>query len=452
MTKHFKDSILDRLAEQENVAQFVSFSPNLQQRYSRIAGKPANHRFIDSKEAIAELFNRSPEGLVNVRSFLPDQPQSHEFIYGISNLPEAFSHVERLTSKGLYVIINETIDVNDGGVSGVLQNDVVEFAPGVVPRFVEKSKDPVSTLPREFAVQLLKLVYGVDPHLDYPSNFRVEFSLHPQRRGWRQTNTIIWEEEKIEDRLIEPFYKWPTAFSKLIGDKAYGLIVSHLLGFLVPKTTVFSRDPRIGIFSFGTPTGSHELWIRTCPIVQQPGLYTTIRGWKDPYVIMANDDPDATFIASCLAQQEVSAHFSGALITTKKDVIIEGVKGFGKDFMAGRSEPISLPKEIFDDVQKLYGRIKSLLGAVRIEWAHDGRDVWILQLHVGESESSSRIIYPGTPTKTVIFNVSEGLPTLRSLISSLEPDTGIYVIGNIGMSSHIADVLRKAKIPSQIVG
>src|SRR6267378_6225247 len=43
--RHYKDESLDRLANLGNVAQFVSFGPDLQQRFSRISGFDPNHRF-----------------------------------------------------------------------------------------------------------------------------------------------------------------------------------------------------------------------------------------------------------------------------------------------------------------------------------------------------------------------------------------------------------------------
>src|SRR5262249_7921186 len=61
---HFKDAVLDRLAESANVAQFVSFDPNLNQRHSRVNGFPPNHRFEDASEAVHSLMAASPEGLV----------------------------------------------------------------------------------------------------------------------------------------------------------------------------------------------------------------------------------------------------------------------------------------------------------------------------------------------------------------------------------------------------
>ena len=38
----YKDEVLDVLSETRNVAQFVSFAPNLKQRFSRVLGFKAN--------------------------------------------------------------------------------------------------------------------------------------------------------------------------------------------------------------------------------------------------------------------------------------------------------------------------------------------------------------------------------------------------------------------------
>jgi hypothetical protein len=163
---------------------------------------------------------------------------------------------------------------------------------------------------------------------------------------------------------------------------------------------------------------------------------------------MKSDDPEGIFLTSCIAQQEVAALYSGALISTIDEIRIEGVKGFGDEFMMGKSAPIDLPENVVSDVKALYKDMETALGPIRLEWAHDGYQVWVLQLHTGISEGSKRIIYPGEFNKKLDFHVSTGLESLRKLIQKIGPDEGVLVHGNIGMSSHIADLLRKAKIPS----
>lgn len=449
MKGFYKDEVLNDLAETNNVAQFVSFSPEGAVRFRRIYGREGPIRVNTTLGHIKTILHASGERSVNVRSFLPDQPRSNEFIYGLKDEYEVFEHIKRLGAQGLYTIVNETVDVNDGGVSGVLQNNMVEFAPGVVPRFVETSEEMISTFPKELASDILGYVYNIDPHItDYSSNTRLEFSVHPKLRGYKKSHTIIWEKEQVPFTEVPYFLSWPTAFSRHIGDKAYGIMMADILGLPVPRTTVFPRNNRLKPFSFGKPTSSSNKWLRTCPNIQVPGKYTTTRTWQDPYELMEKDDPSGKILASCLSQWEVPAEYSGALLSNGNEVIVEGVYGFGDDFMQATTEPIELPSRIVEDVVDLYDQAKNILGPVRFEWAHDGQTAWILQLHTGAVSSSGRIVVPGKFKDKIEFDVTEGLETLRTLIENIKPGVGIVVNGNVGMSSHIADMLRKAEVPS----
>src|SRR2546429_5306979 len=106
---HYKDLVLDRLAESANVAQFVSFGPGQepQLRYIRVSDPPSR-RLSSMTEAIVALLERSVEHSVNVRSFEPAQPKAHEFIYGLSDSDTVTQAVRRLAAQGLYTIVNET--------------------------------------------------------------------------------------------------------------------------------------------------------------------------------------------------------------------------------------------------------------------------------------------------------------------------------------------------------
>lgn len=454
----FKDEILDRLAEIANVAQFVSFGPDGSQRFCRIAGHAQNHSFAHAHEAVAALLAQSPDKTVNVRSFRPDQPQGNEFIYGIGVISEVLDHIQRLTRTGLHVIVNETIDIDDGGVSGVLQDGCLEFAPGVVPRFVEKhGADPVPALPRKLACTMLETVYGVCPDFGRycDANYRVEFSIHPGARGYKRERTIIWEEEYLVTDPINPYYVWPNPFSRLLGDKAYGLLLGWLLKAPVPRCTVFPRESRLSPFTFGTPTGSGVRWTRTCPRQQEPGKFSTVRTWVDPYALMEQEDPEHIYLSSCIVQDEVRALYSGALIVNAlHQPIIEGVKGFGDAFMLGEQQPEhKIPQHIIDDIHKLYAHLSNQIqDAIRFEWAHDGYQIWLLQLHKGQTESRERIIVPGAMHRWIDFYVSHGLQALQgTILDAQRQNCGIRIVGNVGMSSHIADVLRKARVPSELV-
>lgn len=448
----YKDEVLDRLASRTNVAQFVSFAPNLQQRYARLHGRKPNHQFGSIESAIDAILGNSLEASVNVRSFDPNNPKSREFVYGLKERSRVESEVRRLAASGLHTIINETIDIQDGGVSGVLLGNTLEFAPGDTPRAVEKPG--TASLPADIGLKMLETVFGFRPALEFPARMRVEFSIHPLRRGFMQQHTIIWELEEIGEVSVEPALHWPNLFSRHIGDKAYGLLLASLYGLPVPLTKVVSR--KVPPFQFGLPTGTGETWIRTCPYVPIPGKFTTKRGWIDPFQLLLNEDPDGTKLSSVLAQEGIAAVYSGALITGRGpsgslNLTIEGRRGFGDVFMTGLKRGSKLPPTIESSVRALYERAASIFGPVRMEWVADRDQVWIVQLHRGETESVGSVIVPGKPSRFVRFEVQDGLEALRFLATQLRTDgAGIIVVGDVGITSHFGDVLRKAGVPSRI--
>jgi hypothetical protein len=450
---HYKDSILNDLANRANVAQFVSFSPALDQRFARIHGFEPNQAFPTAREAANAILSRSSEGSVNVRSFDPTSPKSREFIYGIKNADDVLSAIKRLGADGLHTIVNETIDVCDGGVSGVLLGDVIEFAPCDTPRCVEKPG--TAALPRQLGQALLATVYGLSPSLEYDVQSRVEFSLHPLRRGFRQEHTIIWELEEVQLSEATADVRWPNLFSEYIGDKAFGLLIADLLGLPVPATTVIGRGVRP--FSFGQKTSSSEIWFRTCPRVQMPGKFTTQRGWTDPFHLMSKEDPSGQLIASVLAQAGIDAIYSGAVIASESAkqgeslLTIEGAQGFGEDFMVGRKKRTAVPHAVRRQVEDLYSQASSLLGPVRFEWVADRKQTWIVQLHRGSVPSYGKVIFPGKPLKYRRFRVENGLEPLRDLVDQVSSTgEGIVLVGDVGITSHFGDVLRRARIPSYI--
>lgn len=444
-----KDEILDRLAKQGSVAQFIAFrsagevAPVLS--YARILGHSDDKHFKSIDEAVAALLTRAKDGSVNVRSYAPDSPRSQEFIYGLSNVSEIVAAVTRLSASGLNTIVNETIDIHDGGVSGVAQGGVIEFSPDDTPRCVEKPG--TASLPLDLGQRMLATVYGFSAELPKGVG-RAEFSIHPEPRGTRQTHTLLWEYEENAPNPVAATMHWPNRFSRHIGDKAFGLLMAWLLGQRVPYTTVISR--RVAPFSFGETTGSLEHWTRTCPIEPEPGFFTTVRGWTDPFALLAKEDPSGMRISSVLAQQAVNVYYAGAAIMGGKELVIEGKSGEGDRFMLGEAPPEVLPASVVTDVQKVYDSISTTLGPVRFEWAHDGDKVWVLQLHRGATQSQGHILVPGDAAEWFNFNVSAGLEALRTLVQELPPGIGIELEGQVGLTSHIADVVRRAYRPTRV--
>jgi hypothetical protein len=447
----FKDESLDKLADWGNVAQFVSFEPapngRFRQRFSRVAGFAPNYEFESIAEAVENLIDASSEHSVNIRSFVPNDPRSKEFIYGLTEREEVLRQVERLGGLGLYLIVNETIDVSDGGVSGVLQGGVIEFAPDDTPRCVEKPG--VASLPADLGLRLIETVYGFRAELPLSENDRVEFSVHPRLRGWKQSHTLTWERELGVDGSGKAKLAWPNRFSRHIGDKAFGLLMAHELGFAVPHTLVIGR--RVGPFAFGRATGSAEVWTRTCPIVPEPGRFTTVKGWTDPFALMSDEDPTGTQIASVLSQAAVPAHFSGAAIVDANGyLIVEGKQGEGDRFMLGLALPEYLPSDVLADVNELYERLSASLGAVRFEWVHDGATAWLVQLHRGATSSAGSVLVPGDTGRWERIDAAMPLPQIRAAIDALDDGVGLSVVGDIGLTSHIADVIRKAGRPARL--
>lgn len=447
MAGHFKDDILDRIARRANVAQFVSFGPDLAQRHAWVRGHHPGHRFGSVEEAVAAILAASPEGTVNVRSWEPESPKSRCFLYGRGDPGEILGELRRLAGEGLYTILNETVDVLDGGVSGVAFGDALELAPGDTPRCVEAPD--AAGLPRDLGLRLLETVYGFRPSLPAKTHQRVEFSLHPVRRGYGREHTILWEVEEPGPPPTTPRIVWPNRFSRHVGDKTFGLLIADALGLPVPRTRVIPRG--LAPFSFGTPTGTAETWLRTCPREQIPGRFTTRHGWTDPYRLLQEEDPGGDLIASVLAQDGIDARFSGALVTADGEPLIEGVAGFGDDFMLGRRAPEELPPEIAGSLRDLYRRAAGKLGPVRFEWAHDGARPWIIQLHRGASTAAGRVIFPGEAERFHVLETARGIDALRELIARVEGKAeGIVLVGHVGVTSHFGDLLRRARVPSRI--
>ena len=356
-----KDDLLSRLAARANVAQFVSFGPagDLPQRRSCLRGHRPDHRFGGAGEAVDALLALAQSGSVNVRSFQAGAPKGGPFSYGLTRRDEVLAVLRARAGEGLHTIANETVDVDDGGVSGVTLGGLVELAPGDTPRSVERPG--TVALAHDHALRLLRTVYGFTPDLDDRPDERVEFSIHPLVAGVRQTHTIVWETERVDPVRLTKRLTWPNRFSRFLGDKAFGLLVADLHGLPVPATTVVGR--RVAPFRFGRPTGSGEHWTRTCPAEPVPGRYLTQRGWQDPYALLATEDPSGTAVAAVLAQEGVRARWSGAALPAADGgLLVEGVPGSGEEFMLARAAPAPLPDGVLGDVRRLGARAAAALG------------------------------------------------------------------------------------------
>lgn len=443
-----KDESLHVLADQINVAQFAAFRPvsgALRVSFSRISGLEPNQARTAPRSLIESLFERSGEGTINVRSYAPGDSQSREFVRNIRTVDDVMSHLQRLNDQGLWTIANEAIDVHDGGVSGVLWGETIEFSPDDTPRAVEEPG--ICSLPTGMGMRVLEAVYRFPPDLIFPRNGRLEFSIHPNRVGYRQSHTIGWEFSADEAPPGRATVLWPNRFSRHIGDKTFGLLVAHELGLNVPRSRVISR--RVAPFDFGAPTGETQVWTRTAPRVQNPGEFTTVKGWLDPYELLGKEDPSGSAIAAVIIQDAVVSKFAGASIALADgEIATEGVSGDGDEFMVGKKPPVHLPKQIRDEVERLH-EVCAPLGAVRFEWVFDGKRVWIVQLHAGETLSTAEEIYPGSVEHYRPFDPRDGLAVFKTFLETNPPDAGVILTSRVGLTSHFADVLRRDRRPSK---
>ena len=442
-----KDETLWELSQTNNVARFISFDQNLNLRYSRIS---VNDSEISGSaiEVIANLMNLC--GSVNIRTFLAEQSSGNPFVYGLTDTNDVFEKISKYGKMGYFCLVNETISVNDGGISGVVDQGIVEFSPDDTPRAVEKPG--ICALSLDLATKILSKVYGVDDPIPSEPGKRVEFSLHPNRVGIRNERVLVWESSSSQlQETYETYPTWPNNFSRHIGDKVFGLLIANAIGLPVPFGSVVGR--RVSPFTFGESTNSGEVWIRTCPFIQEPGKYTTTRNWTDPFALMQTEDPENKNIQALIFQEGVLASFSGATYPDRVTPTIEGVMGTGEEFMSGSRSPEILPDLVLKDVNELL-RIaeERVANPVRIEWVHDGTRAWVVQMHVVPKNSLMKeSLLPEKIDDWIEYEPNTGISELMKIITVAKRNgSGVVIMKSIGITSHIGDLLRKNSIPFKL--
>jgi hypothetical protein len=119
--------------------------------------------------------------------------------------------------------------------------------------------------------------------------------------------------------------------------------------------------------------------------------------------------------------------------------------------MLGRRAPETLPEDLRQALLEVYGRAVAALGPVRFEWVAQGLEVWVVQLHRGATVTAGRVIFPGPAPIFHRFQVADGIDALRQLIARVQgTGEGIALQGQVGVTSHLGDLLRRARIPSRI--
>src|SRR5664280_3410780 len=115
--------------------------------------------------------------------------------------------------------------------------------------------------------------------------------------------------------------------------------------------------------------------------------------------------------------------------------------------MLGAQSPDSLPDQVILGVRELTAGARKYLGSVRTEWAHDGTQVWLLQLHLSAATYAHGRLSPGDAQEWLTYNVADGLAALRSTVAHAEAtSSGVLVVGSVGLTSHVGDLLRLSLI------
>jgi len=73
-----------------------------------------------------------------------------------------------------------------------------------------------------------------------------------------------------------------------------------------------------------------------------------------------------------------------------------------------------------------------------------------VQLHKGETVTEGNVLVPGSPEVWHEFDVSQGLEKLRDSLRGLKRGEGLTLVGRVGVTSHIADIVRKAGRPARL--
>lgn len=464
-----KSEILNNLSlEGRNVAQFISLNEKDKVEFVHIRDRETQSDRLEP--LIKELIEKAFSKCVNIRTFKEGSTKSNNFHFAKTNVKEIISIINEEISQGFFVIVNENIDTHDGGVSGVILNGRIEFSPQDTPRCVEK--EGVCSLPLNIGNKMLKSIYDIDvaSYLDSIGvdhrNTRVEFSIHPIKQGVHQERVIIWELEKVEEQEeINKIHTFPNRFSKFLGEKAYGLVLAEALGIKIPKSIIISKE--VSPFILGENIEGSEKWLRTAPRIKMGGYFETIKGYENVFSFLQTEEEKmegGDNLGSIISQDGVNALYSGACLVNKDKIIIEGTNGEGDKFMVGEHDN-DLPQRIKDIVTNYINslsQLRKLLKSFTFEWVYDGEEVWLVQLNQNTIESTSTSIVPfvvGEIDDWIEFDVQDGLESLRTIIDTLgHPDIdngkqtiGIKVLGDVGITSHIGDVLRANKIPSYIV-
>lgn len=371
MSDNLKDTKLYKLGDTHNTAQFVSFSPQIEKRYTRILGEERLVQDIP-ENYISTLIEQSEEKAVNISTFTSDFSEA-PIVQNLKSSGEVVENINRFAAEGLYTLINEKIDTNDSGILGNARGSILEFGPFNSANSLKNCSFEIVS-----GLQLLEKIYGFLPNIGRPFSDKLQWSIHSVKKGLKKENTIIWETVvDPEWQTVKPEFNYPNNFSLFLGNKLYGLLIADLLGFIVPKTLVFSRN--VPPFTFGVETFSKEIFMRVAANqIRFNASALNKFGWLDPFKLLQEDR--TSDISSVLIQDKIIEKFSGSCR-------IENNK-------PKASSNVLIPEELKREVIRLTSKFrKEIPNFIGFDWIFGTNHiVYLTQIYFESSPKNDMII------------------------------------------------------------
>jgi signal transduction histidine kinase len=70
--------------------------------------------------------------------------------------------------------------------------------------------------------------------------------------------------------------------------------------------------------------------------------------------------------------------------------------------------------------------------------------------HHGATVSTTGVLVPGEAARWIAVDLSEGLEHVREILRNLRPQNGLILSGGIGLTRHVAEVIRRAGVPARV--
>jgi hypothetical protein len=75
--------------------------------------------------------------------------------------------------------------------------------------------------------------------------------------------------------------------------------------------------------------------------------------------------------------------------------------------MMGEAEPVDLPSNLIKLLDQVHDAARAKLNSILLEWAFEGKDIWIIQLQQEAALSTGSVIVPGAWIDEVTFDPRE---------------------------------------------